>query len=81
MLNVFHHASPCDMHGREGNMHVVEKPEGKRPLGSPRHRWNDDTEVTIEELGWQSVDWIHLAQGRDHWWAFMNTVISLVITS
>jgi hypothetical protein len=42
-------------------MHGVQKPEGKRPLGSPRHRWNDDTKVTVEELGWQSVEWIHLA--------------------
>jgi len=38
----------CDVHGREGNMHVVQKPEGKRPLGCPRHRWNNDTEVTVE---------------------------------
>ena len=45
-----------------------------------RHRWNDDTEVTVEKLGRQSVEWIHLAQGGDHWWAFMNIVINLVIT-
>jgi hypothetical protein len=59
----------------------VQKPEGKRSLGSPRYRCNDDTEVTVEELGWQNVDWIHLAQDRNHWWSFMNTVISLVVTS
>jgi hypothetical protein len=46
------------------------KPEGKRPLGRSRHRWEDNIRLDLREVGWEGVDWIHLAQDRDHWWAF-----------
>jgi hypothetical protein len=46
---------------------LVGKPEGKRPLGSPRHRWVDNIKMGVREIGWSSMDWIYLAQDRDHW--------------
>jgi hypothetical protein len=44
---------------------LVGKPEGKRPLGRPRRRWEDGTRMDIRDIGWGSVDWIQLAQDRD----------------
>jgi hypothetical protein len=44
---------------------LVGKPEGKRPLGRLRHRWEDDIKIDIREVGWGDVDWTDLAQNRD----------------
>jgi hypothetical protein len=55
----------------------VGKPEGKRPLGKPRRRWEDNIEMDIREIGWGGMDWIDLAQDRDRWRALLNTVINL----
>jgi len=44
---------------------VVGKPEGKSPLKRPRHRWEDNVNMDFREIGWEGVDCIHLAQGRD----------------
>jgi hypothetical protein len=44
----------------------VGKPEGKRPCGRHRRRWEDNARTDLRELGWEVVVWIHLAQGRDH---------------
>jgi hypothetical protein len=44
---------------------LVGKPEGKRPLGRPRCRWVDNIKTDLREIGWDSVDWIDLAQDRD----------------
>jgi hypothetical protein len=54
---------------------LVGKPEGKRPLGRPRRRWEDN--MNLRETGLKNVDWIHLAQQRDQWRAFVNTVMNL----
>jgi len=43
----------------------VEKSEGKRQLGRPRHRWEDNIRMDLREIGWERMDWIHLAQDRD----------------
>ena len=43
----------------------VGKPEGKRPLGRPRHRWEDNIKMYLQEMGCGGVDWIELAQDRD----------------
>jgi hypothetical protein len=51
----------------------VRRPEKKRPLGRPRHRWEDDTVMELGEIGWVGVDWIHLAQDTDQWWDFLST--------
>jgi hypothetical protein len=45
----------------------VGKPEGKRPLGRPRHRWVDNIRMDLGEVGWGDVDWIGLAQDRNRW--------------
>jgi hypothetical protein len=43
----------------------VGKPEGKRPLGKPRHRWVDNIKMHLKEIGWDGMDWIDLVQDRD----------------
>ena len=53
------------------------KPEGKRPLGIPRHRWEDNIKMDLRELGCGCMDWIELAQDRDRWRALVNVVMSL----
>jgi hypothetical protein len=55
------------------------KPEGKRPLGRPRRRWEDGIRMDPREIGWGNVDWIQLAQDRDRWWALVNTVMNLQV--
>jgi hypothetical protein len=42
-------------------------PEGKRPLGISRRRWEDNIKMGLRDIGWGGMDWIHLAQDRDHW--------------
>jgi hypothetical protein len=56
---------------------LVGKPEGKRPLGRPRRRWEDDIKMNIREVLWGGMDWIDLVQDRDQWRALLNTVINL----
>jgi hypothetical protein len=65
--------------GEERNVYRIfmEKPEGKRPLGRPRRRWEDGTRLDLREIGWGSVYWIQLAQVRDRWQALVNTVMIL----
>jgi hypothetical protein len=55
----------------------VEKPEGKRSLGRARRRWVLKIETDLREIGWGGMDWIDLAQDRDRWRAFVNTVMKL----
>jgi hypothetical protein len=55
---------------------LVGKPEGKRPLGRPRHKWEDNIKIDLQELGCGSVDWIELAQYRDRWRAIVNAVMT-----
>jgi len=55
----------------------VGKPEGKRPLGRPTNRWEDNIRTDLRETGWESVDWIHMAQDRVQKWALVDTVMNL----
>jgi hypothetical protein len=55
----------------------VGKPQRKRPLGRPRHRWEDEIRIEIREMGWRNVEWIQLAQDRHWWWAVVNTAMNL----
>jgi hypothetical protein len=55
---------------------LVGRPEGRRPLGIPRRRW-EDIKMDLREIGFGDVDWIHWAQDRDRWWALVNMVINL----
>ena len=53
------------------------KSEGKRSLGRPRHRWEDNIKMDLQEVGCEGMDWIDVAQGRDKWRAIMNVVMNL----
>jgi hypothetical protein len=55
----------------------VGKPEGKRTLGRPIHRWVNNIKMDRRERGWDGMDWIDLAQERDQWRDFVNTVMTL----
>ena len=56
---------------------LVRKSDGKGPYGRPRRRWEDDTEMNLQEVGCEGMDWIELAQDRNRWWALMNAVMNL----
>ena len=53
---------------------LVGKPEGKRPLGRPRHRWEDNIKMDLKEVGGGRGDWMELARDRDGWRALVGTV-------
>jgi hypothetical protein len=55
----------------------VGKPEGKRPLGKPRRRWEDNIRMDLRVIGWGGMDWIDLTQDRDQWRSLVNTVMNL----
>ena len=55
---------------------LVGKPEGKRPLGRPRRRWEDNIKMDLQRVGCGGMDWIELAQDRDRWWALVNAVMN-----
>jgi hypothetical protein len=56
---------------------LVGRPQGRRPLGKPRRRWEDNIKLDLREIGIDGVNWIQLAQNRVQWWAFVNTVMDL----
>ena len=56
---------------------LVGKPEGKRPLGRPRRRWEDNIKMDLQKVGCGGMDWIELAQDRDRWWAIVNAVMNI----
>jgi hypothetical protein len=65
--------------GRNVYRVLVGKPEGKRPLGRPRRRWEDGIRMDLEEIGCEGVEWIQLAQDRDRWRAVVNAVMNLLV--
>jgi hypothetical protein len=65
--------------GRSVYRVLVWRPEGKRPLGRPRRRWEDNIKLDVREIGIDGANWNRLAQDRVHWWAFVNTVMKLRI--
>jgi hypothetical protein len=66
------------MNGEKRNAYriLVGKPGGKGPLGRPRRRWVDNIKIDLREIGCNRMDWIDLAQDRDHWRALVNTVMN-----
>jgi len=56
---------------------LLGKPEGKRPLWRPRHRWEDNIKMNLQEMVCGDMDWIELAQDRDRWRALVKAVMNL----
>jgi hypothetical protein len=69
----------CSAYGGEERriQGLVGKPEGKRPLGRSRGRWEDNIRMDLQEVGCGGLDWLELAQDRDRWRAFVNAVMIL----
>jgi len=60
-------------------MVLVQKPEGKRPLGRPRHRWDNNIKMDLQEVGCGGMDWTELALDKDRWQALVSGVRNLQI--
>jgi hypothetical protein len=56
---------------------LVGRPEGKRPLGRRRRKWEDNIKMDLGKMGIDGANWIRLAQDRVQWWAFVSTVMNL----
>jgi hypothetical protein len=56
---------------------LVGRPEGRKPLGRPRHGWEDNIKMDLHDMGWWGMDWIELAQDKDRWQALVNAVMNL----
>ena len=63
--------------GRDVCRFLMGKPEGRRPLGRPRRRWEDNIKMDLQEVRCGGIDWIELAQERDRWRALVNVVMNL----
>jgi hypothetical protein len=76
-------AGPVARIGEERKVYtvLVGKPEGKRPLGRPRRRWEDGIRMDLREIGWWCVEWFRLAQDRDRWRAVVSAVMNLRIVA
>jgi hypothetical protein len=68
----------CSSVGWRGVCRVlVGKPEGKRPLGRPKCRWEDNIKMDLQDVGCKGMDWIELAEDRDSWRALVNALMNL----
>jgi hypothetical protein len=63
--------------GRGAYRVLVERPEGRRPFGRPRRRWEINIKMDLQEVGWRGMDWIDMAQDRDRWRALVIAVMNL----
>jgi len=72
----------CGTHGERRGVYrvLVGKSEGKRPLGRPRRKWEDNIKIDLQEVGCGDMDWIDLAQDRDRWRALVNAVMNLQVS-
>jgi hypothetical protein len=66
----------CIGEGRGAYRIMVGRPEGRRPLGRHRCRWEDDIKMD-QEVEWEGVEWIDMAEDRDRWWAVVNMAMNL----
>jgi hypothetical protein len=71
--------SACSTHEEKRNAYsiLVGKPERKRPLGRPRHRWENIIRMNLREIRWCGMAWVNPAQDRDQWRGLVNTVMNL----
>jgi len=58
---------------------LVGRPEGKRSLGRPRHRWEDNVNIDVRDIGIDGTNWIRLAQDKVWCWAFVSMVMNLQV--
>jgi hypothetical protein len=65
------------LEGRAVYRVLVRKPEGKKPLGRPRRRWEDNIKMELQEVGGGGMNYVELAQDRDRWWALLNGIMNL----
>jgi len=65
------------LEGRGAHRVLVKEPEGKRPLGRPRRRWEDNIKMDLQEVEGGCEDWMELTQDRDRWQALVSTVMNL----
>ena len=63
--------------GRSAFNILTDKPAGKRPLGRPRRRWEDNISMHLEEIGINASNWVGSAQDRDYWRALVNAGLNL----
>jgi len=66
----------CMGEGRGVHRVLVGKPEGRRPLGRPRHRWEENIKIDLQEVGGGYGDWMELAQDREKWRALVSMVMN-----
>ena len=71
----------CSAYGGEERRYrvLLRKPEGKRPIGRARRRWEDNINMDLQEVGCGNMDWIDQAQDRDRWRAVVNAVMNLQV--
>jgi len=71
----------CRSYGERRGVYrvLIGKPEGKRPLGRPRCRWEDNIKMDLQEVGCGGMNWIELAQDRDRWQALVNAVMNFQV--
>ena len=67
----------CMREERGAYRFLVGKPEGKRPLGRPRHKWVENIRMDLQEVGCGYVDWIGLAKDSDRWRKLVSAVMNL----
>jgi len=69
----------CSTYGTRRGLYkvLVGKPEGKRPFGRPKRRWEDNIKIDIQKAGCGGMEWVHLAGDRDRWRALVNAVMNL----
>jgi len=69
----------CGLYGERSGLYriLLGKPEGKRQLGRPRHRWDDKIKMDLQEVGCVSMDWIDLAHDSARWWALVSVIMKL----
>jgi hypothetical protein len=63
--------------GRGAYKILMGRPKGRRPLGRPRRRWEDNIKMDLQEVGWGGMYWINMAQDRDRWRALVSVVMNL----